>query len=261
MHGHLTIRSATAGALSLVALVACSAEPAASPVEVVTSSSSTGSSSSDPSDPSASTAPSTDSEDAGTVASPDDALWFYPPVSGASLTFVETGFETSTYTGTVTSVAGGTVDVDEQLDGVRVVRRFTTAFDGGTLLDPAGFGASGEGFEVTAVGDSMIIPSIAAMESGATSSGSTFVEFTGEGFSGRNDVDYTISGSGFASITVPAGTYDAYVVDFTLDITTSTDQQVSGNGSYWFVPGFAMVRQVTNISGQTLTIELTASTV
>lgn len=199
---------------------------------------------------------------AGQVRDPGKALWFYPPVDGAMLTFTQTiSGEASTLAGTVTAVDGGTVSVSEDVgEGVIVDRRFTTTVEGGTVFDPDGFFASGEGFEVTAAGDSMQVPTIDVMEAGTATSGSTFVEFSGSGFSGRNDVEYTVAGGGFESVTVPAGTYDAYRVDITLDITTSQGQTFSGTGSYWFVPGFAVVKSTLDV-GQLVTVELTGSTV
>lgn len=213
------------------------------------------------------TAGTGDGETPGDAAA--DGLYFYPPVEGATLTMANSGGGASTTEVTVDRVAaeggGQTVSATETVAGagepVEVERIFRTGADGSLTIDAAAFGASGAGTEVTAVGDDVLIPPISELESGSSSTGETFVELAGAGFSGRMDVSYTVTGDGFTSVTVPFGTVDAYVVQLDLDIESSLAGAVDGASTYWIVPGFGVVRQEVTIAGAALVSELTASSV
>lgn len=198
-----------------------------------------------------------------------DALYYYPPVEGATLRLTNSGAVSSTSDVTVNTVTSGpdgqTVAVTEVISGsgepITVERTFHTSQAGGLSIDAAAFGASAPGFTVTATGDDIVIPPIAELESGSTPSGETFVELSGSGVTMRNDVTYTVAGDGVESVTVPVGTVEAYVVKITLNITSSVAGQVTGTARYWFVPGFGLVRQETTITGMTGTSELVSSSV
>lgn len=210
-----------------------------------------------------------------TTGAPGDAiengLYYYPPVEGATLTYDHsTGFGASTTEVTVNSVTsdpdGQTVVVTEVVnsaDGqpVTVERTLHTGADGSLRLSADAFGVFGAGFEVTATGDDIAIPPIADLESGEESSGNTFVELSGPGMNMRNDVTYTVTGAGQESVTVPAGTAQAYVVELQLDITSSIAGAATGTGRYWFVPGFGLVRQEFSVSIMSGTTELVSSSV
>src|SRR5690606_27371452 len=94
-----------------------------------------------------------------------DALYFYPPVEGATLRLTNSGATASTSDVTVNSVTTGadgtTVAVTEVVSGsadpVTVERTFRTGPDGSLSIDAGAFGASAPGFTVTATGDDIAI--------------------------------------------------------------------------------------------------------
>jgi hypothetical protein len=62
--------------------------------------------------------------------------------------------------------------------------------------------------------------------------------------------------------TVPAGSYGrAYLVTLELTVDSSVGAGVTGTLRYWFVPGFARVRQESTIDTATFVEELAASSV
>jgi hypothetical protein len=200
------------------------------------------------------------------------ALYFYPPVEGASLTFKNSGAVAGTTTVTVQKVTAGadgqTVTAAEVNHGagtpVTVERTFLTSPGGSLRIDAAAFGASAPGFKVTASGDDVAIPAISELDSGKTSAGKTFVEFSSSSVGGRSDVTYSVTGIGFADVKVPAGEFRAYVVEFTADIKSSFasfNNTAKSTIRYWLVPGFGLVRQEATVGGQTLVTELSASSV
>lgn len=204
----------------------------------------------------------------GTTA--ENALYFYPPVEGAKLVMSNSGGVTGTSEVTVTGVDSGadgqTVTVKEVNAGagstpVTVDRKFRTAADGSLHIDATAFGATAPGFTAAASGDDVVIPSIADLESGKSTNGKTFVEYRGSGVTMRNDVTYVVTGGGFTSVSTKAGTMEAYLVKLALDINSSVAGAVKGTATYWFKPGFGLVRQETEVAGVTLVSELTSSSV
>lgn len=215
----------------------------------------------------------TDATTSGAAAPGDgaaNALYFYPPVEGATLNYTNSGFDSSTTEVTVDSVTSGpdgqTVVVTEVISAsmgepVTVERTLHTGPDGSLSINAGAFGAFGSGFSVTAEGEDIVIPPIADLESGEVASGETFVEVAGPGLTMRNEMAYEVTGVGSESVTVPLGTVQAYVIDVELDITSSVAGATTGSGRYWFVPGFGLVKQEFTILALTGTTELTASSV
>lgn len=205
-----------------------------------------------------------------------DGLYWYPAEEGAELTYTNSGAMGEGVTQvTVTSVQSGSdgvavsaqeVVTDAAGSTVDVERTFVTGSDGSLLIDVEAFGAMAPGMTISATGDDIRIPSIEDLEAGGAAEGTTFVEMEGSGISFRNDIAYTVAGGGIESVTVPAGTWDAYRVDVSLEVTSSmTGTFATGTSSYWFVPGFAVVREESTMEGggmsTTITTELTESTV
>lgn len=197
------------------------------------------------------------------------ALHFYPAKVGATLNYANSGSISGTSTVTVdaveSSARGIEVTVTEVISGtgspVNVKRTFVTSKPGGLSIDSSAFFAAAPGIRVTAAGDDFIIPPIKQLEAGQTGTGSSFVELTGPGFSGRNDVKYTVSGAGYASVTVPAGTVNAYVVKLGLDITSSFAGKTTGVVTYWFLPAFGLIKQETAVAGTKAMTQLTSTSV
>lgn len=197
------------------------------------------------------------------------ALFMSPPEAGAELTVAESGITSATTTVSVLSADesadGITVSTSEIVSGeagsVTVERSYTTGADGSLSISAAGFFASGGGFEVTATGDDIRIPSIAELDSGEASTGNTFVELNASGIDARNDVAYTIVGGGTESVTTPLGTFDAQIVDIDLSIDSSIGGEQSGTVRYAFLPGFGVLVTDVAIGGFALNSTVTSSTV
>lgn len=197
------------------------------------------------------------------------ALFMAPPEEGAELTIAESGIIAATTTVSVVSVDetadGITVSTSEVVDSgdgtVTVERTYTTGADGSVSISAAGFFASGTGFEVTATGDDIRIPSIAELSSGEVSTGNTFVELNASGIDARNDVAYSVMGAGTESVTTPLGTFDAQIVTIDLTISSSLAGEQSGTVRYAFLPGFGVLTTDVAIAGFAINSTVTASTV
>jgi hypothetical protein len=204
---------------------------------------------------------------AGSEQSSETAAYFYPPVEGATLTYrnsLDIGeFTTEVTVNSVTSGADGQTIVATEVstgdETVTVERTLRIAPDGSLHLSitPGLTYAFGPWLGLTYEGDDIVIPSLADLEAGRTSSG-TFVEIEEDGE--RGDIAYTVRGAGREQVTVPAGTAEAYVVE--IDLTFTMDNEtVSRTGRYWLVPGFGQVRQEIGSSLGDITIELVSSSV
>lgn len=198
-----------------------------------------------------------------------EALFMSPPEEGAELTVAESGITSATTTVSVVRVEemadGITVSTSEVVSGesgdVTVERRYTTGADGSLSISAAGFFASGTGFEVTATGDDIRIPSIAELATGATAGGDTFVELSASGIDARNDVSYTVMGAGTESVTTPLGTFDAQIVTIDLAISSSIGGEQTGSVRYAFLPGFGVLTTDVAIAGFAINSTVTSSTV
>ena len=140
---------------------------------------------------------------------------------------------------------------------VTAERRMRIASDGSLHLDPADgvfFPVSPE-IDIPDKGDDVVIPSLADLEAGRTSSGTTYTVEEGT----RYDITYSVRGAGREQVTVPAGTVEAYVVEMEFELESS-DGIVTADGTnrYWIVPGFGVVRQEFGEFG---TAELVSSSV
>lgn len=196
-------------------------------------------------------------------------LYFYPPVEGAELTVSDLGSVESVVTvaGVEDGAAGKTVRIAQVISGedwFDVEASYTTASDGSLILDVDTFFAGmvfDQEVTTTASGDDMVIPSIADMEQGATSEGTSVLTLSAGGVEVRNEISFTVSGAGYETITTALGTFETYVVH--VDMTMQSSMGVSADGTmrYWFVPGFGWVRQENVIDGETVVQEVTASTV
>jgi hypothetical protein len=248
------VSSAAAAVLLLLPLTACSGD----------------SEPSTPSDSGTTTAP-VETTAGGPDQAIENALYYYPPVEGATLKYETSGgMGGGTTDVTVNSVTSGgdgrEVVVTEVISStmgepLTVERTLRTGADGSLRMSAGSFFAFGAGFTVTAEGDDIVIPSVADLEAGEESSGNTFVELSGSGMSMRNDVTYTVTGTGRESVTVPAGTAEAYVVEIQLDISSSIAGAQTGSARYWFVPGFGLVRQEFAVTVMSGTTELVSSSV
>lgn len=209
------------------------------------------------------------------TATDDTRLYFFPPVEGAEFTFSnDAGIGDMHFR--VVDVEGGpdeqTVRIEYTIPGeadATVEAAYVTPADGGLIMPVSQFFMSmnstspafGSQMQLEISGDDLVIPPIEEMEAGATTDGSVTVEMTMEGMSFSSDSSFTVRGAGYESVTVPLGTYDAYVVevDFTmqLEFGPSTDMAIR----YWLLPGYGRIRQETTVNGTTTVEELSASTV
>lgn len=176
----------------------------------------------------------------------DGALFLAPPVEES-----DAGITVST---TEVVSSDGT-------DPVTVQRRYTTAPDGSLSVSVDAFVAQGEGFEVTAAGDDIRIPSIDELSGGVATSGSSFVELAAEGLEARTDVSYTITSGGTESVTTPLGTFDVQIVDLELTISSSLAGDQTGTVRFSFLPGFGVLKTDTSIAGFDVVSTVVSSTV
>ncbi|BCB77411.1 hypothetical protein GCM10022251_70820 [Phytohabitans flavus] len=200
------------------------------------------------------------------VAAPaDTGLYFYPPVEGATLEYTLGGVVTGTNTVTVDKVAEGpdgrTVTVTEKGSGAAAERKFVTEAGGGLSVDIGAFGASAAGLSVKGTGEDVAVPPVADLEAGKKGTGRTAVEVSGPGLEGEHQVTYTVTGTGSESVTVPAGTTEAYAVKLDLDLGEGFAGVTKASGTFWLKPGFGLVKQEIVIAGLTLTTELAKSSV
>jgi hypothetical protein len=210
--------------------------------------------------------PATTTAPPAAAAPADSGLYFYPPVKGATLEYTLGGVVSGTTSVTVDSVtdgAGGrTVTVTEKGTAPAAKREFVTRSDGGLTVDVGAFAASAAGFTVEGSGEDVTVPPVADLEAGKKGTGRTAIEVSGPGVDGGSQpVTYTVSSTGTESVTVPAGTAEAYVVTLDLDLGTGFAGVTEASGRFWLKPGFGLVKQEVTISGLTLTSELAKTTV
>lgn len=198
-------------------------------------------------------------------------LYMYPRVKGAVLSYHNSLVDTRT-TYTVTDVsadaAGERVRVNESTtvggQTTSVVRSYLTTAAGGLRIDPTAGLASSPGYKLVDRGEDYVVPPIAELEAGKTSTGKTFTKFTINGQAGRVDTTYSIKGVGYRTVSVPAATVQAYGVALTSTSVTSElvgpkIPDVTGTVTYWILPGFGAVKQEHDLSGLILTVDLIAS--
>ncbi|MGN9906938.1 TapB family protein [Phytohabitans sp. LJ34] len=196
----------------------------------------------------------------------DSGLYFYPPVEGATLEYKLGGVVSGTTSVTVDSVTEGakgrTVTVTEKGTAPAAKREFVTRADGGLTVDIGAFAASAAGFTVEGAGEDLSVPPVADLEAGKKGTGRTAIEVSGPGAAGGSQpVTYTVSSTGTESVTVPAGTAEAYKIDLDLDLGAGFAGVTEASGTFWLKPGFGLVKQEVTISGFTLTSELTKTSV
>jgi hypothetical protein len=209
--------------------------------------------------------PATTTAPPSAAAPADTGLYFYPPVRGATLEYTLGGVVSGTNSVTVDRVASGsagrTVTVTEKGSGPAARRTFVTRPDGGLTVDIGAFGASAAGLTVRGSGDDVSVPPVADLDAGKQATGRTSVEVSGPGLDGERQVAYTVTGAGTESVTVPAGTTEAYAVTLDLDLGEGFAGVTEASGKFWLKPGFGLVKQEVTISGLTLTTELAKSSV
>jgi len=206
---------------------------------------------------------------AATSASPSASagtgLYFYPPVEGATLEYTLGGVVSGTNAVTVDTVAEGadgrTVTVTEKGSGPAAERTFVTRGDGGLTVDIGAFGASAAGLSVKGTGEDVAVPPVTDLEAGEKGTGSTSVEVSGPGLEGEHKVTYTVTGGGTESVTVPAGTAEAYLITLDLDLGAGVAGVTKASGKFWLKPGFGLVKQEISIAGLVMTTELAKSSV
>ncbi|MDQ7906401.1 hypothetical protein RB614_17950 [Phytohabitans sp. ZYX-F-186] len=195
----------------------------------------------------------------------DTGLYFYPPVEGATLEYALGGVVSGTNAVTVDRVTDGAdgrvVTVTEKGSGAAAEREFVTGPAGGLAVDIGAFGASAAGLTVRGTGEDVVVPPVADLAAGKKGTGSTSVEVTGPGLEGEHKVTYTVTGAGIETVTVPAGTAEAYAISLDLDLGEGFAGVTEASGRFWLKPGFGLVKQEVTISGLTLTTELAKSSV
>ena len=111
-----------------------------------------------------------------------------------------------------------------------------------------------EGGKVTIKSGSIVWPSAAEIASGQSHSSVLAISFKAGGHAINEKVHVTIKGGGTQSVTVPAGTYQATVVDQTM-AETVLGHRVNTVVRTWLAPGIGPVQsEVTGSSGEGLLV-------
>ncbi len=117
--------------------------------------------------------------------------------------------------------------------------------DGSITLPFSQFNSSSSTSDVKLLSGTLEWPSASALASGASSNSTLQIEFSANGQTQNVTADITVKGAGTQSVTVPAGSYNATVVDMTMSETVE-GIQVSDTVTTWLAPGVGPVKsQVT----------------
>jgi hypothetical protein len=205
-------------------------------------------------------------------------------ISANSLPFPIAVGNTWTYTDTNEAVTGGmTVDkivaVAPVSGGQQVtmadaitVAGTTSNSTGYFIFHPDGsitypfnqFNTNSSTTKVTLLSGTVMFPSASALASGQVSHSTLKIQFTSNGTTEDLTSDITVKGGGTQTVTVPAGTYSASVVDMTM-AETIEGISVSSQVTTWFANGVGPVKtEVTLNEGGNSTVaaqnELTSFT-
>jgi hypothetical protein len=147
----------------------------------------------------------------------------------------------------VTPVSGGQ---QVQMDSTITSLGLETHSSGYYIFHPDGsitypfsqFNDTGSGTtKVTLLSGTIEFPSAAALASGQVSHGTLKIQFTSSGVTKDVTADITVKGGGTQTVTVPAGTYSASVVDMTMSETVE-GISVSSEVMTWFANGVGPVK-------------------
>ncbi len=208
---------------------------------------------------------------AGACANP-----LYPVVANATWTYSFSNATLGNFTRTITSVsADGFTDQDVFTKGITRSGEWkcqsgaliNLSPDNGPTASIQKSNAIQADFKTTAM-DGVTLP--ASIQTGDSWKQSFTLEGTetinGLQIPAKNETTNTCTAAGMESVTVPAGTFNAYHLDCTADINititmngASVPTKVTAKSTEWYAPGVGLVKTDTLIDNTTpVTIELTA---
>ncbi|HXZ64396.1 MAG TPA: hypothetical protein VEH05_06655 [Streptosporangiaceae bacterium] len=146
----------------------------------------------------------------------------------------------------VSPVAGGqqvTMDSTNTILGTTTTNTAYYIFhsDGSITLPFSQFNTSSSSSDVKLLSGTLEWPSASALASGATSSSTIQIQFSTNGQTENVTADIAVKGVGTQSVTVPAGSYTATVVDMTMSETVE-GIPVSDTVTTWLAPGVGPVK-------------------
>jgi hypothetical protein len=195
---------------------------------------------------------------------------------GVGDTWMYTTSDAAGTTGTVTNkmaavspVSGGEQVTMDSTSNILGTTTNNTAYyifhsDGSISLPFSQFNTGSTTSDVKLISGTLEWPSASALASGASSTSTLQIQFTVNGTSQNVTATITVKGAGSQSVTVPAGSYTATVVDMTMSETVE-NIPVSDTVTTWLAPGVGPVKsQVTLDENGTTTVagtqELTSFT-
>jgi hypothetical protein len=113
--------------------------------------------------------------------------------------------------------------------------------DGSISLPFSQFNTSSSGTTVKLISGTLFWPSAAELASGQTAHDTLKIEFTQGGVTKRLTEHVAVTGAGTKSVTVPAGSYSATVVNMTMSETID-GFHVSSEVRTWLAPGVGPVK-------------------
>ncbi len=172
---------------------------------------------------------------------------------GVGDTWMYTTSDAAGTTGTVTNqmtavspVSGGEqVTMDSTNDILGATTNNTAYYifhsDGSITLPFSQFNTGSTTSDVKLISGTLEWPSASALASGATSTSTLQIQFTVNGTTENVTATITVKGAGSQSVTVPAGSYTATVVDMTMSETVE-GIPVSDTVTTWLAPGVGPVK-------------------
>jgi hypothetical protein len=148
----------------------------------------------------------------------------FPIAVGNTWKYDDTNGTTVNTIAAITPVSGGQ---QVTMNGAITTLGTTSSSTGYFIFHPDGsitypfnqFNTSNSSAKVTLLSGTVMFPSASALASGQVSHSALKIQFTSNGVTQDVTADITVKGGGTQTVTVPAGTYSASVVDMTMSET------------------------------------------
>jgi hypothetical protein len=170
----------------------------------------------------------------------------FPIAVGNTWKYNDTNGTTVNTIAAVTPVSGGQ---QVTMDGTITTLGTTSSSTGYFIFHPDGsitypfnqFNTSSSSTKVTLLSGTVMFPSASALAAGQVSHGALKIQFTSNGVTQDVTADITVKGGGTQTVTVPAGTYSANVVDMTMSETIE-GIAINSEVMTWFANGVGPVK-------------------
>jgi hypothetical protein len=170
----------------------------------------------------------------------------FPIAVGNTWKYTDTNGTTVNTIAAVTPVSGGQ---QVTMDGTITTLGTTSSSTGYFVFHPDGsitypfnqFNTGSSTAKVTLLSGTVMFPSASALASGQVSHSALKIQFTSAGVTQNVTANITVKGGGTQTVTVPAGTYTANVVDMTMSETVE-GIAVNTEVMTWFANGVGPVK-------------------